>query len=94
MVVEAEIQKLNRFQQFLRQEDRAIFEDMMNQCKLYAPDASAMASPVKAIPLLTSIIFAQHKKIMQLEKRISHLSGNQEGLTPNLELTNRSDANG
>jgi hypothetical protein len=73
MVVEAEIQKLNRFQEFLRQEDRAVFEDMMNQCKLYASYASCMASPIRAIPILTSIIFAQHKKIMQLEKRINRL---------------------
>jgi len=73
MVVEAEIQKLNRFQEFLRQDDRAVFEDMMNQCKLYASYASGMASPVRAIPLLTSIIFAQHKKIMQLEERLKHL---------------------
>ena len=49
--MEAEIAKLNRFQEFLRQEDRAVFEDMMNQCKLYASYASCMASPVRAIPL-------------------------------------------
>jgi hypothetical protein len=84
MVVEAEIEKLNRFQEFLRQEDRAVFEDMMNQCKLYASYASCMASPVRAIPLLTSIIFAQHKKIMQLEKRINHLPEAQ-GESLNLE---------
>ena len=73
MVVEAEIQKLNRFQEFLRKEDKAAFEDMMSQCKLYASYASCMASPVRAIPILTSIIFAQHKRIMQLEERINHL---------------------
>jgi len=71
MVVEAEIEKLNRFQMFLRQEDRAVFEDMMNQCRLYASDAGCMASPVKAIPILMSIIFSQHKRIMQLEQRIN-----------------------
>ena len=94
MVVEAEIEKLNRFQDFLRQEDRVVFQDMVNQCRLYASYASGMASPVRAIPILTSIIFAQHKKIMQLEERINRLSDNQVERTPNLEPITRSNTNG
>jgi len=69
MVVEDEVEKLKRFQEFLRQEDKAIFEDMLNQCKLLASAASVMASPIKQIPLILSILFAHHKKLIQLEKR-------------------------
>jgi len=29
-----------------------------------------MASPVRAIPLLMSMIFGQHKRLIELEKRI------------------------
>ncbi len=70
MVVEAEVEKLKKFQEFLRQEDKVIFEDMLNQCKLLASAASVMASPIKQVPLIMSILFAHHKKLTELEKRI------------------------
>jgi hypothetical protein len=58
MVVEAEVGKLKRFQEFLRQEDKAIFEDMLNQCRLLASAASVMASPQKQVLLIISMLFA------------------------------------
>ncbi len=70
MVVEAELTKLSRFKQFLQAEDKIVFEDLLNQCKLYASYASTLASPVKEVPLLMSMLFAQHKRIMDLEKRL------------------------
>jgi hypothetical protein len=70
MVVEVEVEKLKCFQEFLRQEDKAIFEDMLDQCKLLASAASAMASPIKQVPLIISMLFAQQKKIVELEKRL------------------------
>ena len=71
IIVEQEIAAMSRFKQFLRPEDRAIFDDLLSQCKLYAAEAGLLASPVKEVPLLLSIIFAQHKKLLELEKRIS-----------------------
>jgi len=70
MVVEAEIEKLKRFQEFLRQEDKVLFEDMLNQCKLLASAASVMASPIKQVPMIISMLFAHHKKLVELEKRL------------------------
>jgi hypothetical protein len=70
MVVEAETEKLRKFRDSLRQEDKLIFEDLLNQCKLYASAASSLASPVKEIPLILSMLFAQHKKLAELEKRL------------------------
>jgi hypothetical protein len=70
MVVEAETEKLKRFRDSLRQEDKLIFEDLLNQCKLYASAASSLASPVKEIPLILSMLFAHHKKLVELEKRL------------------------
>ena len=70
MVVEEELSHIRRFKQFLRAEDKIVFEDLLNQCKLYASFASSMASPVKEVPLFMSMIFAQHKRIMDLEKRL------------------------
>ncbi len=68
--MEEELSHIRRFKQFLRVEDKTVFEDLLNQCKLYASFASSMASPVKEVPLFMSMLFAQHKRITDLEKRL------------------------
>src|SRR3989442_7294848 len=70
MVVEAEIAKLRKFQEFLLTEDKLVFQDLLNQCKLYAPYASTMAATIKDVQLFISMLFGQHKKIIELEKKI------------------------
>ena len=70
MIVEAELEKFKRFRENLPSDDRAIFEDLLNQCKLYASAASTLTSPVKEVPLIISMLFAQHKKIKELEQRL------------------------
>jgi len=70
MIVEAETEKLKKFRDSLRLEDKAIFEDLLNQCKLYASAAGSLASPVKEMPLILSILFAHHKKLSELEKKL------------------------
>lgn len=70
LVVQAEIAKLKKFQDCLSAEDKMVFHDLLEQCKLYAPYASAMASPNREVPLLISILFGQHKRIMELEKKV------------------------
>ena len=71
MIVEAEVEKLKKFQDSLRLEDKIIFKDLLNQCKLYASAASAIASPVKEMPLIISMLFAHHKNLVKLEKELS-----------------------
>ena len=71
MVVEAEVEKMKKFRDSLRLDDKIIFEDLLNQCKLYASAASSLASPVKEMPLIMSILFAHHKKLTELEKRLN-----------------------
>ena len=70
MVVEAELEKFSKFRNSLSSEDRIVFEDLLNQCKLYASAASTLASPVKEVPMIISMLFAQHKKILELEERM------------------------
>ena len=70
IVVDEELMKIARFKQFLRAEDRAVFDDLLSQCKLYASAAGVLASAVREVPLLLSMVFAQHKRLMELEKRI------------------------
>ena len=71
MVVEEETTRLSRLKQLLRPEERVIFDDLLTQCKLYASEAGCLASPVKEVPLLLSMIFAQHKRLTELEKRLN-----------------------
>jgi len=71
VVVDDELEKLKRFREFLRLEDKEVYDDLLNQCKLYATYAGSMASPVKEVPLIISMLFGQHKRLMELEKRIS-----------------------
>jgi hypothetical protein len=69
MIVEDELGKLKRFGEFLSLEDKAVFDDLLNQCRLYASYASTMASPVKETPVIISMLFAQHKRLTELEKK-------------------------
>jgi hypothetical protein len=71
MIVEDQLGKLKRFGEFLRVEDKAVFDDLLNQCRLYASYASTMSSPVEETPLIISMLFAQHKRLIELEKRIN-----------------------
>jgi len=71
IIVEQKIAELSRFKQFLRPEDRAVFDDLLTQCKLHAARGEVFTSPVKEMSLLFWMIFAQHKKLAELEKRIS-----------------------
>jgi len=70
IIVDQELAKLNKFKQFLRAEDQIVFEDLLNQCKLYASAAGVLASSVKEFPLLIAILFAHHKKLTELERRM------------------------
>ena len=70
IIVNQKIAELSRFRQFLRPEDRAVFDDLLAQCKLYAVGGEVFTSPVKEMSLLFWMIFAQHKKLIQLEKRL------------------------
>ncbi len=71
MIVNSEVERLQRFKNFLPSvEDKVVFEDLMNQCKLYASYAGNMAMTVPEIPMIISMLFSQHKKLWQLEKRL------------------------
>ena len=70
IIVDQELAKLNKFKQFLRAEDQIVFEDLLTQCKLYASAAGVLASSVKEFPLLIAILFAHHKKLTELERKM------------------------
>jgi hypothetical protein len=71
IIIEQKIVELSRFKQMLRAEDRAVFDDLLTQCKLYTTAGEVFTSPVREMSLLFWMIFAQHKKLRELEKRLN-----------------------
>ncbi len=86
-----ELERIGKFKDFLRIEDKEIFDDLLRQCKHYAPYASTMTSVMKEVPLMFSMLFGQHKMIWELEKRLAKLEANQnrasggQGSSPGVE---------
>ena len=70
IIVDQELAKLSKFKQFLRAEDQIVFEDLLNQCKLYASAAGVLTSSVKEFPLLLAMLFAHHKKLTELQRQM------------------------
>jgi hypothetical protein len=71
IIVEQKLAELRRFKQFLGGEDRDVFDDLVSQCRRYAAGGEVFASPVKEMSLLFSMIFAQHKRLTELERRLN-----------------------
>lgn len=67
-----ELEHVKRFRGHLRCEDKEVFDDLLKQCSLYASYASTMDSIVKEVPFFFSMLFAQHKRIMELEKKATN----------------------
>lgn len=70
IVAEEELAKVNKFKQSLSAEDRIIFTDLLDQCKLSTSAARPLASPVNKFPLLFLMLFVHHKKLIELENRM------------------------
>jgi hypothetical protein len=73
IVLDQKIAELSRFKQLLRPEERAVFDDLLVQCKHYAVKGEVFTSPVTEMSLLFWMIFAHHKKLRELEKRLGGL---------------------
>jgi len=73
MIMKDEVKRLSAFRDHLRSDDKPIFDDLMLQCELYAPNAGSMASVVKEVPLKISMLFGQHKRLLALEEQLRTL---------------------
>jgi hypothetical protein len=71
IIVEQKLAELSRFKQFLRGEDRGVLDDLLSQCRLYAAGSEVFTSPLKEMSLLFWMIFAQHKRLTELERHLN-----------------------
>ena len=58
------------FRNALDKSDRKIFDEMFSISHLYNSACSYAANPIRIRPILMSIIFHHHKKLMRLSKQI------------------------
>jgi len=79
IMLERELERWKRFQDFLRIDERAIFQDMMDECRRHASAAGAACFPVIAEAMYLTILFAHHKALKELCDKIDQING---GLSP------------
>jgi len=74
IILEEELKRWERFRDSLRIDERAIFKDMMDECRRHASAAGAGAFPSKTEGMFLSILFAHHKALKELNEKIERIS--------------------
>ena len=70
VALDHEIQRWSGFARALRQEEREVFEQLMDICRNYASAASNATRPVLFEAMVMTILLDQQKTINQLEKKL------------------------
>ena len=71
VALENEIKRWDGFAKALRNDDREAFEQMMNACRNYASAASNATRPVLSEAMFMSILLAQQKALMEIQRDIA-----------------------
>jgi hypothetical protein len=70
MALESEINRWNGFARDLRKDDREAFEEMIDISRGYSSEAGNATNPILFEPFIMSILLAQQKRILALEKKL------------------------
>jgi hypothetical protein len=70
IALEDEIRRWKGFERALRTEDKEAFDAIMDACRSFASAGSNATQPILFEPMIISILVAQQKKIMRLEKAL------------------------
>jgi len=73
IVLEEELKRWERFRDALRIDERAVFEDLMDECRRNASAAGAGCFPVKTEGMFLSVLFAHHKAVKEFSKKIEEI---------------------
>ena len=71
IALEGEIGRWSGFARALRKSDREAFDELMDACRSYASESSNATNPIVFEPMVMSILFAQQKRILALEKKLN-----------------------
>ncbi len=67
-LVEAEIENLRSFGDSLSDEDKTVFEDLLDECNRYAVQVRKVGYSNRRFPVFLAILFAQYRRVTALEK--------------------------
>ena len=67
IALEAEIAKWDNYRKWLRQDEREIFDRMMDACRLHASSSGTALRPDPIEAMFMSILLEQQRKIEALE---------------------------
>lgn len=70
MALESEISRWNGSVRALRKDDREAFEEMMDLSRGYASEVGNADNPILFEPIVLSVLLAQQKRILTLEKKL------------------------
>jgi len=80
IILEEELKRWERFRDFLRIDERAVFQDMMDECRRYASAAGAACIPSKSEAMFLTILFAHRKALKELKEKIDRISHEHYGI--------------
>jgi len=73
VALEEEVKAWKGFQDALRAPDREIFEDMLDQCRLYASAGSMGVRPKIIEVMFMTVLFAHHKMLKELSSIVQQI---------------------
>lgn len=73
LALEEEIKAWKGFQDALRAPDREIFENLLDQCRLYASAGSMAVRPKIIEAMFMTVLFAHHKMLKELSSIIQQI---------------------
>lgn len=72
-MLEEQLKRWVRFRDFLRIDEHAVFQDMMDECRRNASAAGAACLPNIAEAVFLKILFAHHKGLKELRRKIDRV---------------------
>jgi hypothetical protein len=73
MALDEEVRAWKSFRDALRIDEREIFDDLMDQCRIRASAASAATRSTITEAMFMTLLFLHHKKIKRLQKLLEEI---------------------
>lgn len=73
MILESEIKKWEGFLKALRIDDKAAFEELMNECRRYASAAGAATRPIVTEAMFMAILLSHQKTMREIKAALDKI---------------------
>ena len=85
VALEEEVKAWRGFQDALRAPDREVFENLLDQCRLYASAGSMAVRPKIIEAMFMTVLFAHHKMLKELSSIIQQIHEEKTALNNELK---------